>query len=398
MDEETPPTNKPANPPNQALILGLVLGAMALLVILVVFTRGAGSNAKAEQELRELRALVAGKQAEINAESERLGLSPVGSGSVTANVQALADKVSSDANYLSSLAGDLEKSMGDQATRLANAEATRDSLADRVRELTEALAAARAAATDQQRLSTMVTDLEARLAAAQDRITQLNNEMANNPAAVELRSIQQQLIETANERDRYFTELTALKASTANMVTAEELDALRNENNQLRYDVQRLQAALDRAELFVDSIDKLKPIALRLINELQALDNAGGSIQIKQEYLRINSELKASVIDTISFATDSSNIDFDKAESLRRLLESTAPDSFLLVVGYASKTGNAQHNQQLSSERATRVVSVVNAYRKEAQGLQAVFFGQTARFSANEPVRNQICEVWEIRK
>ena len=69
-----------------------------------------------------------------------------------------------------------------------------------------------------------------------------------------------------------------------------------------------------------------------------------------------------------------------------------------LVVGYASTTGGIDLNRKLSSDRASRIASVVNSNKGEGQEIQAVFLGQTDRFSESEAPRNQICEIWEIRK
>lgn len=403
-DEPTPQANKQPAPPNQTLIMGLILGAMVLLLVLVVITRGPGSSSNAEAELDDLRALVANRQAELNAERERLGLAPIGSGSTVANLEALAGKISSDAANLGTLASDLEKSMADQATRLANAEAARDSLSGRISDLNKQLADALGKAGDGEKLTQTITDLEARLVASQERVAELQDELANSPSQSELDSLRNQLASASSERDVLAEELATLRSETAGMVEADELAELRAqvaelapENNRLRYDVQRLQALLDRASLFVESADDLAPAAQRLITELRGLESADGAAEIQQEYIRINAELKASVIDTINFATDSSRIDFDKAESLRRLLADTGDDSFLLVVGYASTTGDFETNEVLSSERAARVASVVNAHKKDGQKLQGVFFGQTDRFSPSEATRNQLCEVWEIR-
>ena len=75
------------------------------------------------------------------------------------------------------------------------------------------------------------------------------------------------------------------------------------------------------------------------------------------------------------------------------------PDGdLILVVGYASRTGNPESNQLLSSDRATAVAEYFSGVKRPGQLVQAVYLGQTARFSSARPERNQICEIWQIRK
>ena len=45
---------------------------------------------------------------------------------------------------------------------------------------------------------------------------------------------------------------------------------------------------------------------------------------------------------------------------IRRAVQSAGEDSFFLVVGYASKSGDLASNRQLSSDRATTIASVAN--------------------------------------
>ena len=71
-------------------------------------------------------------------------------------------------------------------------------------------------------------------------------------------------------------------------------------------------------------------------------------------------------------------------------------NSFFLVVGYASTSGDSQTNEELFSKRATRVASMVNYLKKEGQGVQAVYLGEGTRFGP-EDAPNQVCEVWQIR-
>ena len=74
-----------------------------------------------------------------------------------------------------------------------------------------------------------------------------------------------------------------------------------------------------------------------------------------------------------------------------------APENtFFLVVGYASPSGDSKTNEKLSSSRATRVASMVNYLKKSGQAVQAVYLGEGNRFGPTDGP-NQVCEVWAIR-
>mgnify|MGYP000454005780 CR=1 FL=1 len=63
-------------------------------------------------------------------------------------------------------------------------------------------------------------------------------------------------------------------------------------------------------------------------------------------------------------------------------MQASGNDSFILVVGYASKSGDLASNRTLSADRATRLASVTNTHKKKDQGVQAVFLAETDRFDA----------------
>ncbi len=78
---------------------------------------------------------------------------------------------------------------------------------------------------------------------------------------------------------------------------------------------------------------------------------------------------------------------------------SEVPDGDLvLCVGYASETGDVDNNRILSSDRATAAAQFFSNEKRPQQFVQAVYLGQTDRFSSRIPERNQIVELWRIRK
>ncbi|MDE0835542.1 MAG: OmpA family protein [Akkermansiaceae bacterium] len=84
---------------------------------------------------------------------------------------------------------------------------------------------------------------------------------------------------------------------------------------------------------------------------------------------------------------------------LAAIAENDVPDGDLtLIIGYASKTGDSVANERLSSDRATAAAQQFSAMKRPGQKVQAVYLGQTDRFSSSIPVRNQLCEIWRIRK
>jgi outer membrane protein OmpA-like peptidoglycan-associated protein len=70
----------------------------------------------------------------------------------------------------------------------------------------------------------------------------------------------------------------------------------------------------------------------------------------------------------------------------------------VLAIGYASETGNVDSNRELSSARATAAAELFSGIKRPGQLVQAVYLGQTDRFSSRIPERNQIVELWRIRK
>jgi outer membrane protein OmpA-like peptidoglycan-associated protein len=80
------------------------------------------------------------------------------------------------------------------------------------------------------------------------------------------------------------------------------------------------------------------------------------------------------------------------------MVEQVEEGDLIFVVGYASTTGNAESNRVLSSDRATAAAQAVSAVKRPGQMVQAVYIGQTTRFGGSSPERNQICEIWHIKK
>jgi outer membrane protein OmpA-like peptidoglycan-associated protein len=144
-------------------------------------------------------------------------------------------------------------------------------------------------------------------------------------------------------------------------------------------------------------VDELPAAAKALFAELAKCETLSGA-ELRAEYEKINQTIRARVVDTIAFQTGSSRINLDKVDETRLAVQASGQGSFFLVVGYASKTGNFDTNRKLAADRATALASVVDQSKMGTQRVSAVFFGQTDRFSSSDPLKNQICEIWEIRE
>ena len=109
-------------------------------------------------------------------------------------------------------------------------------------------------------------------------------------------------------------------------------------------------------------------------------------------------KLGADVKTTLSFATGSSALTPSDEEAIRNLVAEIPDGDLIMAIGYASETGNVDGNRTLSSDRATAAAQLVSSVKRPGQLTQAVYLGQTDRFSSRIPERNQIVEIWQIRK
>ena len=396
--EPTPPTTPP--PPrtgptpigNQNLIIGLILGAGVLLLFILVLnaSRGGwkGGGGDTASELKELRTELTERRAFVNDERRRLGLPPLGSETSGQTVEALAARISNDSTDLVTMVRQMQKLLAEKEARLAGVDTTFDALTQQNATLREQLASLQGAQAQAEALQGQLATAQSLYDAAQKRIDDLQTQLATGPSSTMVSELQSQLAAATSQRDQYAAELAPLRS---------ELQALRSENVELRYEVQKIRAELSRTRLFVDKADSLPTAAKALYAQLAKYETISGA-ELQNEYQKLDTTLRARVVDTIAFETGSARINLDKVEEVRRAVQASGQNSFFLVVGYASKTGNFETNRSLSADRATTIASVVDHHRLDTQAVQAVFLSQTDRFSKNDVMKNQICEVWEIRE
>ncbi|MCU0778949.1 MAG: OmpA family protein, partial [Akkermansiaceae bacterium] len=158
-----------------------------------------------------------------------------------------------------------------------------------------------------------------------------------------------------------------------------------------------LEAELSKARLFASSENELLPAAVELFRSLRKLEGKPDS-EISTAYSSLGASLGANVLHTLNFATGSSELSTGDQETIRTLIEQIPDGDLVLAIGYASKTGNVDSNRVLSSDRATAAAQLFSEIKRPGQIVQAVYLGQTDRFSSRIPERNQLVEIWRIRK
>jgi outer membrane protein OmpA-like peptidoglycan-associated protein len=209
-----------------------------------------------------------------------------------------------------------------------------------------------------------------------------------------------------SQRDALAAEIASLREQLATMkqgVSEEEFADLERRyeeamraNGFLENRLKELEGEVSKARLFARSENELVPAAIELFRSLRKLENQPDS-ELTTAYSRFGTDLGANVLHTLSFATGSSELTPVDQDTLRNLVADIPDGDLAFIVGYASETGNVDANQTLSSDRATTAAEFFSTMKRPGQQVQAVYLGQTDRFSSRIPERNQIVEVWRIR-
>jgi len=358
---------KPAIPPGIALAFVLIAVVGALVMIFLRNGVGGGSAAKTSN-LSSLQAEVNALSAERNRQRADLGLPPVpGSGEA---IEDIAARLKKDTDSLVALAATYQQMMAEKDALLAgrNAEIIklekmRQTLIAGSASLQQDLQRALVNGSDADRLRSDLADVRAQRDA-------LAAELKNRGQGV--------------PSDDY----EDLKKRYEETLRAKEFFEAR---------VKELQGDLNNAKLFANSESELLPAAVELFRSLRKLENTSDAEQL-QSYSALTSDLGVKMMQKVDFETGSSHISPDTATAIQNMVGEVPDGDLLLVVGYASRTGNPESNQRLSSDRATGVAEYFSGLKRPGQLVQAVYIGQTARFSSRIPERNQICEIWQIRK
>ena len=316
-----------------------------------------------QDDLYSAQAELAARTATVNAERARQGLPPL-EGIGADSPEQIAARLTKDAATLANF-----------SDRFRSLLAEKDSIiAEKNNSLLVSEQARNALSSQFGKMQSQIDKSMADGASADSLRAQLNE--ARNA----LQPLQQRLAE-------YSTRPTAEEYNFATARIAEleaQIAALRNP----------APVAAPR-KLFAESITDLYPMAHGLYEGLNELEDKA-DLEISAAYNRFASQYNATFLKEVRFPTGSSQLNPADKLALGDALTALPEGSMILVVGYASVTGNADSNRQLSSDRATAVASNAEMAKPGNQVVQAVFLGQTKRFSSRIPERNQVCEVWQI--
>jgi outer membrane protein OmpA-like peptidoglycan-associated protein len=362
---------------NQNLIIGIVMGAVVLLLLLLVISQQLNKDLE-PAENKEIAAL---KKDLEDRKSRNEALRYASVPGVGQSPDALVTQIKSDTEALARLVN----ASASDAAMLQTAQENARLLSNRVTDLENQLRQTQADAT-------RARSLESELNAAR----QAANGMVSKS---QVDSLRDQLALAKNDRDGFQTEINQLRAKEGTMVDANAYALLKAEVDQLRKDNALPSDGIHQnenvlAKLFVTK-DALSPRAVALYRELTRIEPEDHRARL-QTYTRIDTQLKAGVGEAITFKTGSSDIALEHETHIKEMASAAAPNTFFLVVGYASPSGDSKTNEELSSQRTTRVASMVNHLKKEGQAVQAVYLGEGNRFGPDD-APNQVCEIWQIR-
>jgi hypothetical protein len=121
--------------------------------------------------------------------------------------------------------------------------------------------------------------------------------------------------------------------------------------------------------LFAKSEDDLLPAAVALFRTLRQLEDRPDS-DLTSAYSSFGLDLGANVLKTVTSATGSSELTPENQAMIGNLIADMPDGDLLFVVGYASRTGNPESNETLSSDRATAVAEYYSGMKRPGQMVQ----------------------------
>lgn len=372
---ETPATSPPASGTRQPWLIPAFI-IIVLLVVLVMLKLGkGGGNGGASQDLVDLKAEANALREQLNRERVALGLRPL-EGNVE-SMQDVATRLGKDAETMVALAGSFqnmlvekEAEISAKSTELIRSEQLRQSLANESARLQAELQRALVDGSEVDLLRRESAQLKQQRDLLSEELAGLRQQLSANAGAVSAEvhaDLQRRLEETTRARDFFEAR------------------------------VAELEAELAQSKLFASNENELLPAAVELFRSLRGLEGKADS-EISSAYSSLGVGLGASVLHTLKFKTGSSELSPEDQETIRRMVDEIPDGDLLLSIGYASETGNVDANRELSSDRATAAASHFVSLKRPGQLAQAVYLGQTDRFSSRIPERNQIVELWRVRR
>ena len=358
-----------------AVMLAVLIIVLLGVLIFMVLRNGMYQPTADPAEITELQAQANALRSQLNHERMALGLRPLAGGSEP--MEDIAARLKKDADTMVALAGSFQSLLGEKDLELTakSAELLR---------------------SEQLRQS---------LAAEATRLQgELQRALVNNS---ELDLLRRDLTTMKAQRDALASELDATRkelAAKGQGVSKDDMaDLQRRFEETLRAKeffeakVKELQGDLSKAKLFANSENELLPAAVELCRKLRKLENMPEA-EIATAYSSLGAQLGANVLHKFNFATGSSGLSAADQETIRNMVADIPDGDLVLAIGYASETGNVDNNRTLSSDRATAVARLYESVKRPAQLVQAVYLGQTDRFSSKTPEANQLVEIWRIRK
>ena len=356
--------------------------------------RGSGSvsSSSADQDrLLSLRKSIEAKELELKSQGVALPAD-------TSSIDQLSQRISKDAIALRNNVDTIQQALSAKENALMKAEADLAALKRTFENTNAETAKMRSqliALEGQQANTSILRDeveaLKIKLAERDKQIT----ELSKRPTPETVSQFRASLNETMLTNETLNKRIAELELQNSQAVNSSEAAQLKSENDKLRLELQQLRADNDYEDLYAKSAEELRPEAARLYADLQKLEGLTPD-QLEAAYMKISLDHNAHKLRTVRFKTGSSDVGWQDLTGIKDTITTAKKDSFFLVVGYASKTGNADNNKILSAKRSVTIASIVK-HLKGGIGTRAVYLGQTDRFSA-QPLDNQICEIWELRK
>ncbi len=361
---------------NMTPAVALAFVIIALLGgLLVVMVRKGSTHPSSEADLARARAEVNAISNEYNSDRIAMGLRPIEGGFEP--VEDIASRLKKDAGSLVALAGSYQKILDEKELELTaknneilRSEKLRQSLAAEASRLQGELQRALVSGSDSSLLRRDLADLKTQ----------------RDALAAELGSARQKLLT-----------MSAGASADDYADLQRRLDETRRAKEFFEARVKALEGDLSKVKLFASSENELLPAAVELFRNLRELENLPDS-EISSSYSSLGVKLGANVLKTLNFATGSSKLAPTDEEAVRNLVTAIPDGDLILAIGYASETGNVDSNRTLSSDRATAAAQLISSVKRPGQLTQAVYLGQTDRFSSHIPERNQLVEIWHIRR
>jgi outer membrane protein OmpA-like peptidoglycan-associated protein len=382
-------TTKPALPP--AVILAFVILVLLGALIALGLRGRINKSGAGTADLAEQQAEVSALRSQLNRDRVAMGLRPLEGGSEP--MEDIAARLKKDADSIVALAASYQSMMAEKSIELSaknaeilRSEQLRQSLAAESARLQGELQRALVNGSDADLLRRDLATMKSQRDALAAELTTVRQELAakgQGVSADEVADLKRQFEEIKRAKEFFESKVKDL---------TDQLAAAQAKQAELAG-----QLSTTQAKLFASSENELLPAAVELFRSLRALENRPDS-EISAAYSNLGEKLGATVLQTCTFDTGSSALNPVDQEKLRNLVSLIPDGDLLLAIGYASETGNVDGNRTLSSSRATAAAELYSSVKRKEQLVQAVYLGQTDRFSGKIPERNQLVEIWRIRK